>query len=507
MKFDYRPVSNTRLYLLSILTGIFAGIFVSLFRWMLLQSDSMRAFMFDTTKSPLFHILVILSMWILIMLVNWLKNHVPYISGSGLPQTIGAIYGLLKYRIPILQFVSKFVGSVFTIGMGLSLGREGPSVQLGALGSAIIGKYTKSDSTQQRYLTLAGAGAGLSAAFTAPIAATVFVIEDMLGWVSLKVTLPVLIASLISGYLAKIILPANFFATLSPVFPDVNFFVFFLIILGLAILATLGGKLLYVLIFYFQKQYAKRIIPVWLKLFCIVILTYIVGTFIFDITAGGEDALIKHLLDNRGNVWWLFALVLIKILFTAISYSTGLFGSIILPLVVMGGLLGKAYSLMLIYFGVITPMSSSLLTLIGMSIFFVSVVRAPISGMMLILEMTTQYSIFFPMVFAVTLTFLFGQYLNLKPIYHTMYLNMILQMKNKYSEIEFQINNESVLDGVRLDKFIMPEDCSLIEVKRGGVVEKLSADLILLQKDIIKIKVPTEKYSELFYLFRTITNE
>ncbi len=497
--------STIRLYLLSVLTGLFAGFFASSFRWVLQETFFLREYMFRHNTSIIFHILIIVGMWLVLMAVNWLKNNIKYIGGSGIPQSRAVIFGRIDFRRPVLQFISKFIGSASTIGIGLSLGREGPSVQIGALGSTIISRVFHSNPTEKRYLTTAGAGAGLSAAFSAPIASTIFIIEDTLGWVSVKVTLPVLIACIISSYCAHVMLPSNLYASVVPVAPDVNTFWVVVILAGLALLATIGGKLFNMLLFGGQRVYKKLKFPVWIKLLVIVLFTYIVGMFIIDLTAGGEVELIRQVISDNGNVWWLFMLVIIKILFTVVSYSAGLCGSLLLPLIVMGGLLGKAYALLLVQFGFIDPACCGYFTLIGMSVVFISVVRAPISGLMLILEMTTQYTVFFPMVLTGTLTFLFGQYMKIKPVYHKLYNDMFVDEKNFYSKVDFQVNNNSFLINKFVNELKLPTGCTIINIVRDNKNMPLTDELQI--RDIITVKIPTASYSELFKVFRTLTNE
>ena len=504
-------IFQTRLFLLSLLVGLFAGVFGSAFRWCLNKSLIVRELMFRHDQTFLYHALVFAAMWLLAMGIYWLTRHVPLIGGSGIPQSRGVIFGRFNFTKPWLQFVSKFFGSLGAIGMGLSLGREGPSVEIGAFGASLVSKYFKTTPTERRYLTAAGAGAGLSAAFTAPIASTIFLIEDTLGWVSLRVGLPALLACITAGYCAQLMLPDNIYLTVPTNFPEVSFGVLFMILIGFAILGALGGKLFNLSLFNFKNWYKNCKIPTGVKLFGVIGVTYIAGMLILDLTSGGETELIKQTLSEDGNVWWLFAMVLIKIAFTAISYSTGLCGSLLLPLIVMGGLLGKGYALMLIQFGIVSPETTGFFTIIGMSIFFISVVRAPISGLMLILEMTGQYHVFFPMIIAGTLTFLFGQYLNIKPVYHKLYQ---LMLQDEHAEmgqlttVDFEVSNDSILIGRQLGQVQLPGGSRIISIKRNETNSvPVTPELVLQEGDLIQIELPDQNYEKLFKVFRTLTNE
>ncbi len=504
-------IYNTRLFTLSLLVGLFAGVFGSAFRWLLGKTAVVRELMFLHDRSFLFHLLIILGMWGLALAIKAMENKIPLISGSGIPQSKGVIFGRYNFKKPWLQFVSKFTGSLGAIGMGLSLGREGPSVQIGTLGATIISKYFKTTPTEKRYLEAAGAGAGLSAAFTAPIASTIFLIEDTLGWVSLRVSLPALIACICAGYCAQIIIPENIYQSVPTIFPEMDIGGLFLLFVGFAILGTLGGKLFNLSLFHCKKWYKDIRIPTAFKLLVVVLITYIAGMLILDLTSGGETELIKQAITNDGNVWWLFAMVLIKIAFTAISYSTGLCGSLLLPLIVMGGLLGKGYALLLIQMGLVAPETTGFFTIIGMSIFFISVVRAPISGLMLVLEMTNQFHVFYPMIITGTLTFLFGQYLNITPVYHKLYNLMVNEDQKMFGEYicsDFKVSNDSVMIGKRIGEIKLPDNSRIEKITRGDfVIAPLPDDEVIHKGDLATVRLKSEDYERLFKVFRTLSDE
>ena len=501
----------TKLFGLSLLVGLFAGIAGSAFRWGLEKSFSLREIMFQHDKPISFHIMVLLGMWAVAMFVYWLTKKIPLISGSGIPQSRGVFYDRFQFKTPWKQFVGKFIGSLSAIGIGLSLGREGPSVQMGALGASIISKYFKTTKTQRRYLVTAGASAGLSAAFTAPIASVIFLIEDSLGWTSLRVILPALLARIVSGFCANIVFSTNVYTTINTALPIMAFWKLFVILVGFAILGALLGKLFNITLFKVKNIYKQTPIHPAFKILSVIIITYFAGMLILDMTSGGEQELINQVQTHSGNTWWMFALIIIKILFTAISYSTGLCGSLLLPLVVMGGLLGKAYSLLLVQLGIIIPEYTGFFTMIGMSVMFVSVVRAPVSSMMLVLEMTGQYSLFYPMIIVGTLTYLFGEYIGMKPVYHTLYEKMLEEEKDQYEEYlttQFEISPGSVMIGKSPGTLEMPDGTIVVDIKRDSLDIPNNDNKDVLQAgDIMCIKVRQCEYEGLFRTIRAMANE
>ena len=103
----------------------------------------------------------------------------PLIGGGGIPQTRGVINGRITYRHPFIEMVSKFVGGILSFSAGLSLGREGPSVQIGSYVGSLVSRWTHILKGEQKQLLAAGAGAGLAAAFAAPLASSLIVIESI----------------------------------------------------------------------------------------------------------------------------------------------------------------------------------------------------------------------------------------------------------------------------------------------------------------------------------------
>ncbi|MDO5572237.1 MAG: chloride channel protein [Bacteroidales bacterium] len=501
---------NTKFIFLTILVGVFAGVFGSLFRILLNKAYYVRELMFSHDKPLWFHIIVLAAMWGVAVVVYYLTKIVPLISGSGIPQSKGVIFGRFKFVNPFKQFVSKFIGSVSIIGMGLSLGREGPSVEIGTFGATMISNQFNATPTQRRYLNASGAAAGLSAAFTAPIASTIFLIEDTLGWVSLRVGLTALMACIIAGYISDVMIPFNIYGTIEVHAPNINPLILLLLLIGLGLLGAVLGKFFNYALFNLKRIYKEVHFPVILKILAIILMTYISGMFILDLTSGGEQELIKQIESNNGNTWIIFSLVVIKIIFTAFSYSTGLCGSLLLPLIVIGGLLGKAFALLAVGMDIVGPESCSYFTIIGMSIMFVSVVRAPISGLMLTLEMTGQYMVFFPMIIAGTITFILGQYLRIPPVYDKLYQLMVKEEKANYEDsivTDFKINEDSYLVGKKLKAVNLPGKTSIVEVVRNGKNVALNEDFQFKRDDLLSLKIKEREYEKLFKVFRTLSNE
>lgn len=169
---------------------------------------------------------------------------------------------------------------------------------------------------------------------------------------------------------------------------------------------------------------------VYLKVLSVVIVTYIIGYFFSDLIAGGEDFLLKQ-ADTTAytGILFLCGIILLKLLFTALSYSTGFPGGIFLPLLVIGGLTGKVFALILIRQGFLSAEHCGFFMAIGMAAAFTAVVRSPVTGIILLLEMTHKFELLIPMTIVVGITYFISDIAGVRPIYDQLYLRLLPKEK------------------------------------------------------------------------------
>ena len=161
-----------------IIIGIVGGLVVSLYRLILAKAFDFAVYVYGNIDrlwevAAMFAVLVCLGLF-----VGFLVKKEPMISGSGIPQVEGALIGRMRFKwFRVLAL--KFIGGIICLGSGMSLGREGPSVQIGASTGLGISRFFKSTKTAERYLFTFGAASGLAAAFNAPFAGVLFVMEEL----------------------------------------------------------------------------------------------------------------------------------------------------------------------------------------------------------------------------------------------------------------------------------------------------------------------------------------
>ncbi|OPL07618.1 MAG: hypothetical protein AVO33_04380 [delta proteobacterium ML8_F1] len=208
MKNDFHKAlqySQSRVPLVAkgLLIGLLAGGIAILYRLALVLAEeaSQRLYLF-VAQHRLWVLPLFISLGALGMGIGYLIKQYPAIGGSGIPQVKGHIMGL--YRMSWLStLTAKFAGGILTVLAGLSVGREGPSIQLGALSAGGLGKWISSTRTERKILCASGASAGLAAAFNAPLAGVIFAIEEVFKYLSPSVLLATMTSAITADFISK----------------------------------------------------------------------------------------------------------------------------------------------------------------------------------------------------------------------------------------------------------------------------------------------------------------
>lgn len=324
-----------------ILVGIFSGLLVILYRIVLEKAEELRANFFILQSQK--HWLIFFWFIFLIigaLVVGTMVKKEPMISGSGIPQVEGVL--LRKLHMNWLSVVlRKFIGGVISIGAGLSLGREGPSIQLGAAMGQGVGKVLKRHNVEERYLITSGASAGLAAAFNAPLAGVMFSLEEVHKHFSPMVLISAMSASLTADFISK-----NFFG-LSPVFKFHHISTLplssygYIIVLG--IIVGVFGVVYNHTLLKTQSLYGKlKSWPIQAKLLIPFLLAGILA-LVFPLVLGGGHSIIELLIEGNITMKLLIVLLVIKFIFSMVSFGSGAPGGIFFPLLILGALTGAIY--------------------------------------------------------------------------------------------------------------------------------------------------------------------
>nr|WP_205692093.1 ClC family H(+)/Cl(-) exchange transporter [Clostridium tertium] len=443
-------------------------------------------------------ILVIIALALIGLLVGLMVKREGMISGSGIPQVKGRVINKLKMNwLRILIY--KFLGGLIALSAGLSLGREGPSVQIGSsIGEGVAEKTYKKMPVKKEFLITAGASAGLSAAFNSPLSGIIFALEEIHRNFSPLVLLPAMAAAISADFISKNFLgmePALNFSEMNAI-PLKYYWI--LIILGVftGILGVLFSKGIYL----FQDIYSKlKKVPQEVKVMIPFVITAIVG-LIAPMLLGGGHELILELTEGGQSILFLIIIYILKFLLLLVCFCSGVPGGIFLPMLLLGAIIGDVFGVLSIeLLGVNSSFIINFIAL-GMAGYFVSVVKAPVTGIVLIMEMTGSFSHLLSLSVVVIISFITSELLRNEPIYEVLLERLLKRVgvskeenDNKKAILEFVVEMESIVEGKFISEVDWPKDCLLVSIKRGdkeiiprGSVKLISGDYIVVLVNIDK---------------------
>ena len=351
--------------------------------------------------------------WIVGRLVKW----EPMISGSGIPQVEGEVSGRLSQNWKRV-LPAKFADGFLCMLGGLSLGREGPSIQLGAMAGQGISRALGRGKREEKFLMTCGASAGLSAAFHAPLAGMMFAVEEIHKTFSIPILLPVMTASVTADYIASHILGLDpvFHFQITEYLPQ-NYY-WLLILLG--ILVGVSG------VFYnwgmLKAQELYRKIP-FLKetgRLLIAFLTAGVLGLVMPSVLGSGSGLIVSLTKGEMVLGMVVLTLVVKFLFSAVSFGSGAPGGIFFPLLILGALLGAVFAMTGAEFFGLDPVYINNFVLLGMTGFFTAIVRAPLTGIILLFEMSGSISQMLSLSIVSVTAYIVATLMRSEPIYDSL---------------------------------------------------------------------------------------
>lgn len=335
---------------------------------------------------------------------GWLLSaFCPAAAGSGIPQLKASFwkdFGVVPWRIAWV----KFIGGVLSVGGGSSLGREGPTVQLGGALTSNLAGLLGEPKQQRRPAVAAGAAAGLAAAFNTPIAAVTFVLEEIIGDLNSRMLGGVLLASVLGALVVHGILGAQpafeLHATGSP-----RMWAYAVTPVA-ALVASLAGCAFQISSLGIRQwNKAPRATPAWLRVAAGGLAVWALGSLVFALTGrtgvfslGYDDLSVA--LDGSMPTGQAALLLVAKLAATAICYGLGGCGGIFAPTLFFGAMAGAAIGGLL---NLLTPVGApgiELLAVVGMSSCLAAVVRAPVTSILIVFEMTHEFSLVPPLMIA-----------------------------------------------------------------------------------------------------------
>ncbi|MEO0447497.1 MAG: H(+)/Cl(-) exchange transporter ClcA [Verrucomicrobiota bacterium] len=348
-------------------------------------------------------------------------------AGSGVPQLLGVLRGKRVMNWFSLLLV-KFFGSLFAIGGGLALGKAGPTVQMGgAVAEAMSGLTSRlgghgEDAQRVRdrnVLLAAGSGAGLAAVFNAPLAGLIFVLEVFQRGFAPRVFFVTFLACVLADTVTRGTLGQMSVYTLEDIRlpPLWSLPLFVLLGVGSGLVGVAFNRGLLVSL---EGMEAVRRWPVWGVGLLAGGVVGLVASWNVDLLGTGHELVAGALGGEARSAPWLLLCVLLRFGLTLFSCGTGAPGGIFAPLLVLGSLFGLLYGQVSKALLPVDSLQPSAFALVGMAALFTGVVRAPLTAIVLIMEMTSGYDLVLPLMAACLSAWGMADYLGDKPIYEVL---------------------------------------------------------------------------------------
>lgn len=415
-----------KLLSISVFIGLVSGFVVSLFRILIPKVMALISRLLAFGEKSFANGLIFLAVYLLIgFVVALCLEKEPMIGGSGIPQITGKLKGKLTYN-PLSCLIYKLLGGILSIGSGLSLGREGPSVQIGGSIGEILADKFNLEKDDKKLMIIGSASSAIGSAFTAPLSAISFSIEELTKKTSridfLYITSTVVASSFVTSLLIGNRPAIDIKNSLNLDFESWLYLIVLGIIVGLSSLIFNKGILLG------KKIYARLPISERLKSIIPFFITGIVLLFDSRLLGSGENFI--GLSQNPNfSLMTLIYFYLFNFILILVAFCSGIPGGIFFPLLSLGALLGNIYGSFLFNMGLVGSNEIIIFSMLAMAGHFSAIVRAPITGMLLIIEMTGGgIDFFLPIIILNLISYLVAELVKNEPIYESL-LNLMLKDK------------------------------------------------------------------------------
>ncbi len=417
-----------RLCLEGLAIGILTGAVIAVFRILIDQADIYRPLWFQNFGAEKFSLTFCALILIGIFLARVIKFD-GQIAGSGIPQIKAMLMGQAQMFKPIRLLALKFLSTILTICAGMSLGRAGISVQFGAC----IGDFFSNKShIEDEILLTAGASAGLAAVFNAPLAGVIFCLEDLHKKFTPEILVATLTASVSASSVVKLVFGVRpIFETITAtpmaipeilkvptleIFAEMSaeplkIFLFFVALgIFLGIIGVIFNQAILTSLNVYDKFLGSRrfliplllIIPIGLNLPRIL---------------GCGNVLVDELLRAQFDLKMTLILFAGKFLFTLICFGTGAPGGLFLPIMTLGALGGNIFAEIGMRLGFFSAEWATLSIIFGMTAMFAATVKAPVTGCLLMMEITGQFSYLLTLMIISGAAFMTADFLGGEPIF------------------------------------------------------------------------------------------
>jgi len=460
--------------ILSVFIGVLSGLSVVCFRFAI---DWSRLYLLGT-GAVLTPMRMLLAPSLAGLLIAVLVIHLfPTTRGSGVNQTKAALY-IFNGNIPIRTAIGKFITAALAIGSGHSLGPEDPSLQIGACLASLLGRKMRLSRDRMRLIAPVGAAAGLAAAFNAPISAVLFVIEEVIGRWTAGILGSVVLSAISSVVVMRWFLGSESLFRIPAVElknPTE--------LIAYAALGVVGGLASVVFASGITTLRPKcKALPLWTQYLQPAIGGLLIGVIAMlgapQVMGAGYEYMDQAM---HGQFTWQFLAILAgaKIVATLLSFVSGTPGGMFAPTLFIGAMLGASIGgLQHIFFPHLTG-STGTYALVGMGVLFAGFLRAPMTSVFMVLEVSGNYSIILPVIVANTFAYVISR--GLQPI-------AIFDLLTRQDGLDLpSMEEQREEDVLRVEDAMQPADGPVLEGEK--TLDQALAELDGAKNDDILVRM------------------
>lgn len=507
-------------------TGFLAGVVVTFYAVLASIGEGFSTGIYAYIRTHLFLIPVLfLALAAAAFVIGVTVKFVPMARGSGIPQIEGAARGELKYNW-FTTLCTTFAASLACIFLGLSAGSEGPSIQIGGCcgyGSSHL--FSRTDMLR-RYQITGGGCAGLAVAFNAPLTGMAFAFEETHKKFSPEVFICAF-SSVVTGVITRNLIRAGLNLSVGTAFDKYVFNDLPYTSYGYLVIAALACALIAIGFYYatlwlkslmtnkatFLKGVGKMLIPFLCAGAFGLVTAYAMGgghALIEAIgTEGGAHEMTLESVLSLPLLASLLVVLVFKLVATLLNVACGVPCGVFIPMLAIGATVGGVASILFIqYFGM-DPAYGDLIVMICMATFFTCVVRAPITGIVMVVELTGNFTSLLPVTLGVAIGYMVGEIAGAEPLYEVLLSQIVKEYESGHEKRVVSqvlvVEENSIAAGKSLKELLLPSGTGVKKLRRGEKFFVLTADTVLRAGDEITVEARTSEPDDVIRELRLLT--
>lgn len=502
-------IRNLQLLAVGICTGLLVGVVVTFYN---IAADFITRYAknlyLGILNNPGFVPLLFVVLALSAFVIGTIIHFIPMVRGSGIPQTEGASRGYLTMKwYQVLPAMAA--ASLYCMFCGLAAGAEGPSIFIGGACGDGVTKILGGSDMERRYQITGGACAGLAVAFNAPLTGIIFAFEEA----HRRFTPSIFIcsfSSVLTGVITRNLLRAALGLDIDSVFDAFTFvqlpMLSYLYVVLAAVVSGLFGVGFYKLGFLARKLFSKFTALKGTAKMLVPFLFAGVAGLISIYAMGGGHGLIEVLGSKSTDtvtsvfssivsspiVLTLIIVLVLRLISTVLNLGSGVPCGIFIPMLALGACIGALLSKLCEVMGM-DPIYADCIVMISMATFFTAVVKAPLTAIVMVVELTWQFTMLIPVILGVSIGYMISEIFKMKPMYDALLEGIMHEGHVKLTRQSYVTTIEagSVAMSNAIRDVLWPGNLLIRSVKRDDVSIVPSSDTVLLEGDEITVQAET----------------